>query len=518
MPRVNRFLSIFLTLTFLTASFFSTPVLARDPLQGGLNYETDVFKPAINSQDVNLQSTVYEIVLSIVASLNDATFCTVETDANGDPINGADTHCTQVTVNITQAPNGKYYASGGMIPQVTTLSSTFFARPAVSSTEYLADIGNKLNLGVQPVYAQGVGYAGLQSLVQIWQAFRNIAYLFATAGFLVLAFMVMLRIKAGQGVINAQSSITKFIFVILAVSFSYAIAGFVVDLIYVFSGLIIAAFISTGLITGSIAEVEGNLLNGGLITTAGRLVSLSGSAGNNIGNIAGQLFGSLTGVTTGAFAWLFSDGIGGIARLIISIAIIYSLFKLFIQLLFAYLQIILYTLMAPLMILPDILPGGNAFFTWLRNIFAHAMVFPATIFVMLLGVAIIGDPSGTIGSSAPNTNSLMLPFLSFTTDSLQQILGVAFVLILPKVNSMVKDFFKVSSFKYTSEIGAAVGVGMAGTRRAAGIVTGPVRGAARQVQVDTLGAVENTFGTSTRYAGRAVAGWAARRKKQLGGG
>ncbi len=449
MPRANHFLSIFLTITFLTASLLSAPVLARNPLQNIKDYDKEVFDPAIQSQDVNLQSTVYEVVLSIIAALNRSGLCFQEVDPSGG---GTGPCVTAPTQTLTNGITPQYVASG-IIPELTQISSSLVTNPAISSTQYLASLDHKLNLGIQPAYAQGIGYSSLSSLVTVWEGFRNIAYLFCTAGFLILAFMVMLRIKAGQGVINAQAAITKFIFVVLAITFSYAIAGFIIDLIYVFSGLIVALFISSNLYSGTLHQLQTQVFGGSLVQTMTTLIAYQGSAGTTVSKITEDIFKNLySGTGAGVLGGIFSWSVGSIATLIFSIMIIWSLIRLFIQLVLAYIQIILYTVLSPLIILPDILPGGNAFKSWLRNIFAHAMIFPATVFSIILGLALVENTSNGAGTSALGSANLVLPFLRLNTGTIGSLIGFAFILIVPKINDMVKNFFKVSSFQYTSEL------------------------------------------------------------------
>lgn len=474
-----------LILFILAFTSISTPTLARNPMQGIDDYKTQVFDPAIEAQDVNLQSTVYEIYLSLISSMLRGLICDATVDESGTTIQGLAECIGQdaedqiplpssgnLTTDAKYAP-GTYY--GGLIPNLMYTNTSFMSRPAISSTEYIAHVGDRLNL-TQPAYAQGLGFAGLSPVLRVWQAFRNVAYLLATLGFLILAFMVMFRIRAGsQAVITAQSAITKLIFVVIAITFSYAIAGFVVDLLFLFTNLIITLFISTGLIQQTPANVQGLLLSGNVFALYGGLTGITKSAGQSIAILTDQLFDVF--VAQGTLNWLsalFNFTTDQLSRLIIGIAILYSLFKLMVQLLFAYLQIILLTVLSPLMILPDILPGGNSFMTWLRNIFAHAMIFPATAFMFLVGTVIVGGSQsfGLQPAAAIDPNvGLKLPFLNFTGDALFPLIGVGFILITPKVNDMVRDAFKVSTMRYMSEIGSAVGVG-------AGMGTAPIRGVA----------------------------------------
>jgi len=229
----------------------------------------------------------------------------------------------------------------------------FLARPPVSSVDYLAHVGEKLHL-VSPAYAQagavGFGYEGLAPARKIWTAFRNIAYLIATIGFVILAFLVMFRIKvSAQTVIGAQQAIVKLIVVFLAVTFSYAIAGLIVDLLFLLSFVIIALFVSTGLTPGlNAGQLQTQLFSGNIFTQLGPLITGSGGVaqqgGEAINRIVQSLVANIFG-GLGAFgeyaANFFGETFDLIGIAIIGIAIIFALFKLLFQLLLTFLEILI---------------------------------------------------------------------------------------------------------------------------------------------------------------------------------
>src|SRR5690606_21928295 len=151
--------------------------------------------------------------------------------------------------------------------------------------------------------------------------------------------------------------------VIIAITFSYAIAGFIIDLIFLLSYIVIYLFYSTGLITTAVPAVADRLFGFNPFEAFSGLIGLSGPAGNTIDNMADGFFGQLNLEWLNAFD-VASSLLGFIGTIIVSIAIIYALFRLMVQLLFAYLEIIFLTVLSPIFILPDILPGGGAFTGW----------------------------------------------------------------------------------------------------------------------------------------------------------
>ena len=112
---------------------------------------------------------------------------------------------------------------------------------------YMADVGHTLGFVPQQVYAQGIGFTGMEPLLPIWKAFRNIAYLLMALIMIVLGFMIMFRKKIDpKTVVTAQNAIPRVIVTLILITFSYAIVGFMIDLMYVLLFFIIAVFKSTG--------------------------------------------------------------------------------------------------------------------------------------------------------------------------------------------------------------------------------------------------------------------------------
>jgi len=144
---------------------------------------------------------------------------------------------------------GEGYRPGGAIGGITNLIAAMYANPPASSVEYFADLGRNLGI-VKPAYAQGVGFEGLRPILPLWKAFRNIAYLFFTIIFVVIGFAIMFRVKLDpQTVISIQNAIPRIVVALILVTFSYAIAGLLIDLIYVIYFLFVSALEISGAVT-----------------------------------------------------------------------------------------------------------------------------------------------------------------------------------------------------------------------------------------------------------------------------
>ncbi|MBP9817810.1 hypothetical protein KBC75_03610, partial [Candidatus Shapirobacteria bacterium] len=141
------------------------------------------------------------------------------------------------------------YIPGGALGITANLTSALYS-PAmgVSGIQYIASIRDSF-LGI-PAYAQatGVGFAGLQPILPIWRGFRNFTYLLASVIFVLIGIMIMLRVKiSNQAVISIQSAVPQIITTLVLITFSYAIAGLVIDLMQFIQSFVIALlFNATG--------------------------------------------------------------------------------------------------------------------------------------------------------------------------------------------------------------------------------------------------------------------------------
>src|SRR5690606_25281628 len=89
----------------------------------------------------------------------------------------------------------------------------------------------------------GLGFSSLDPILDTWKAFRNVAYLFYVIMFLVIGFMIMFRQKiSSQAVVTAQQALPKIIISLIAVTFSYALAGLMIDAMYLIMYLIVGLF------------------------------------------------------------------------------------------------------------------------------------------------------------------------------------------------------------------------------------------------------------------------------------
>jgi hypothetical protein len=134
---------------------------------------------------------------------------------------------------------------GGAVAAVGSLITVLYT-PPMHTGDYVNYLSQ--NFGVsKPTYAApvnnpcsndpgGIGYCGLKqlNLIGAWSVFRNIVYLIFILVFVVIGIAIMLRVKIDpRTVMTIQNQIPKIIIGILMVTFSFAIAGFLIDIMYV---------------------------------------------------------------------------------------------------------------------------------------------------------------------------------------------------------------------------------------------------------------------------------------------
>jgi len=325
------------------------------------------------------------------------------------------------------------YGGGGVIRGTLGLISFLYLNPPASGVEYLADL--KRNFGiVQPAYAQqGYGFQSLSPILKIWKALRNIAYLCFVIVFIITGLAIMFRVKISpQAVITLESALPKIVVALIVVTFSYAIAGFLIDSVYLLIGISFGILNSTGFLSGDL--------------TAEKFFNLG------IGDLLWQYFTKgFYYLDTLSVSYLVSipvirdipiigTGIGrGLLDLILTLALAFAFFKLFFSLLTCYIQIIISIVAGPLTIAMSALPGqeGKNFTGWIKGLLSNILVFVGVIFLFLF--------SNVIKNATENsTNVLWSPPGMFGTNStmIGSLVAYGLLLLSPKIPEYIKALFE----------------------------------------------------------------------------
>jgi hypothetical protein len=316
--------------------------------------------------------------------------------------------------------------------------------PQATIGRYVADLMNSAGLNIaQPAYAQGLGFASLDPILDTWKVFRNVAYLFYVILFLVIGFMIMFRQKiSSQAVVTAQQALPNIIVSLIAVTFSYAIAGLLIDMMYVIMYLILGLFPNQtfGSENLSLRDVAMDkdifsvglylLTKGGTLTAAYDSVrDIVQAAFSQLGDTASNGLGIVSGIT---FAVVFA------------LATLFGIFKLFFELLKTYISIIIAIILSPLALMLGALPGNNAFRSWLRSLIANLAVFPGILIILALSFMLIGNaysgPQNADFFGGGYSGGFLPPYIpgAGSGNAISVMLGLGVILILPDLASSIK--------------------------------------------------------------------------------
>lgn len=411
----------------------------------------------LGSDQINLHPWTGIVGLDIVSGLS----CQI---GGWDPAKPDGSGCvvygTQGKLQVMKKP------SGGAVAFTGNLIAVMSASPPASGVQYLADLGQNLGI-IKPAYAQeGVGFRSLTPLLGIWKVFRNIAYFLFVLVFIGIGFAIMFRVKISpQAVVTIQSAIPRIVIALILVTFSYAIVGFMLDLMYVLVFLIFSLFREALLFNypGLNDAIKGLDSQGGLTLPLQVLFTL-----------ASYVFAVLPRLVI-----IFAPA--PILALIVLVIVLYTQIRILFSVLLAYVGIILSLFFGPLQIALGALPGNGSIGAWFRNLLANVAVLPTIwIMIMLAGFFLSYGPLPTPTDVGNDLNQWMNilrqlnPINAFTgggfnpvAGSIQgfwnilsfitmPLLGFGIFLLTPKAAQMVKDTLKVTPFKYGTAFGEAM--------------------------------------------------------------
>ncbi len=250
---------------------------------------------------------------------------------------------------------------------------------SLSGIGYVKNVVNKLR-PVSSVKAadNSFGYNKLAIVSDLWSISRNVAYFFFVLATIITAFMVMFKVKISpQAVVTLQQSIPKIIITIVLVTFSFAIAGFLVDLVYVAIGIFSQFFGSaTKLGMGNpkatfdflVGWFPDGFINFLIYSVFYIILTLIASF---LITMLALITSNVSSVIFGAILFIFF----AINIIILAVYIFIGLFNLFKALAHLYMDVIF----APIMIGIGALPSSHgAFAGWLKRTVGHLLVFPVT--------------------------------------------------------------------------------------------------------------------------------------------
>lgn len=396
---------------------------------------------------------------------------------------------------------------GGMFA-LANVTGSFFYRPA-SGVRYLSYVAQKINLPVANAQQAGFGFnTALSPVLTVWAAARDAAYALMILAVIILAFMIMFRTRISpQASVTVQYAIPRILIGLILITFSYAIAGFIIDLSYVVQGIIAALVYQSSLINkngwsivdtfNQMNAVGTGILSYGLLIIAWAFV---------IGGGAGIIVGAITG---GAGFVVFI-----IVAVIAIILFLIALFRTFWLMLRTYVMIIFHVIALPFAALGYVAaPGGNMFMSLLRSLIGNVSVFVTISVVVMFAHLIFWNMAGAQYSalstgvvtglfnpyrsqalnSFPTGGGGMPGFGEVDLTSIAIFIGLVILLMAPSVANNVKSL--IISGRPSRE-----GLGMVG----AGFIGGVAGFAGAQIRQGGLG-----------MAGVSMGNWGIR-QQQLG--
>ncbi len=348
------------------------------------------------------------------------------------------------------------------VAQVSNVIVAMYASPPADLALWIQDTGQTLGFLPKPVLAQGVGFSGLAPLLPIWKVFRNIAYLLLAVIMIVIGFMVMLRKKIDpKTVVTVQNALPRIVITLLLITFSYAIVGIMIDLMYVVILAAVALFKNSNLLpdpSGTWVKLAG-------ITTPEQLYSQGGVLqnvdaldfnpykllfGQNVNQLAGDIGMFLIG------GFLFIAGLlspctplcaipGGAIALamplvgfLISLAALFLIIRLFIFFLGAYIKILVSLIFGPVQILFEAIPGTNAFASWFNNLLTNILVFPIGSLMFMLSAVFIKFSDSQTAIWSPPFSSLF----GYNLTSISSWIAMGIMFAIPSVTNSIQDMLK----------------------------------------------------------------------------
>jgi len=415
---------------------------------------------------------------------------------------------------------------GGAAGFLTSYISTLYT-PAISSNDYFRYLSDNFGI-VHPAEAAtttgcstsfGYGFCGLTPILSLWTAIRDFAYAMLTILFIAIGIGVMLRFKVDpRTVMTLQNQIPRVIVAILLITFSYAIAGIMVDLMWTatYAGINFISGASNSTVDlcnpdvkqplANVAEqrlldepisfantifrgygpnATQDYCNNPSILGQSGLLTLSSDVSSTFGDLVQQLIQNLLGINInsgcgitnvggcvgGFFSWITEQ----IIKLIIVVALLIALFRLWFELIKAYVTFLIFVIMGPLWIVMGLVPGRPlGFEKWLRIVFANLAVFPLVAFLLVFARVIIDSaaaPTLVLGAATGAHGAVLAAAAKVTAQNVfypplvgnpnigafTTLMGFGAVMLTPTVPSLIKE-----QLKATGPGGKAAGAALLG--------------------------------------------------------
>lgn len=493
MCRTARFFAIFFFLfTFIT---FLLPFQIAHAQSAYTLPDTDASVPA------NLHTYTQNVLLEVFSAIG----CQI----GGIDLTNPKEPC--IGLNPQTGKLGYVQSQGGLIGMTSTMLAAMYTPPAHLNdyTRYLTS-----NFGLaKPTYAQGVGFQSISPLIEIWKVFRNIVYLLFVIIFVFIGFAIMLRFKIDpRTVMSIENQLPKLIIGLLLVTFSFAIAGFLIDVMWLLTFLVInilaplSRSLPTSTVNASLFQNPFGFYNNVMtVNGSGGFLGVAFGAGGSIQQIFQNMFSpsnssylglvpqhaspgcngfdpgcwikgaigsALSDILEPALGFVVSWILSVLGMLVILIATLVAMFRVWFTLLLSYIYILIDIVLGPFFIIFGAIPGSKiSFGAWVRDLLANLISFPTVIAVLLLGKIFMDsftNQSGTDHLFVPPLIGNPLPqdaagghfgISGGNGNPLGWLIGVAIILITPSIVNTMKELLKAPQNKLGATVFQNLGMG-----------------------------------------------------------
>lgn len=352
--------------------------------------------------------------------------------------------------------------------EIVSPLASILDRP-VSSVAYFQDIASRLHI-VPEAQAQGFGFGAANSVLELWKVSRDITYSLLIFVIVIMAFMIMFRIKLSpQVVITVQSALPKIVITLVLITFSYAIAGLLIDLMYVVIGLLAAILVNADISLQTWEQTFSQLTYG----DSAMMLLLKYLGLFIIGAIWAMFSTPWFFTLLPIIASILAIVIVIIMVIILAVRVTWMLVKNFVMILFN-------IIFSPFVILGGAI-GYGGFGGWVRTMVSLLAVYPvvgllfviAFMFIQAMGMTTLIGP-GVLENLMPfdiasnAIDSSWAPPLFVTDggdmDFIWLFASVAVIAMIPKVPEAIKGAMSGKGFGY----GSAIQEPIAGATRFAG--------------------------------------------------
>ncbi len=294
------------------------------------------------------------------------------------------------------------------------------------------------NILFQPVYAQ-TGADLLNPIVHIWEMVRDLAYALAAIILAIMGVMIMFRKKiSATAVMTVQQAIPHIVVALILITFSFPIAGLLVDVGRVAKQLI-DVHVGTTLATTLEVQMGVDDPMSPIQPFAALGVLEFGSFIDPTVNMVFNFLTLLPGLGS------LSQAFRAMLTLILTIIIFVISVYLFWTLVITFTKIILGTIFAPLAFLWGALPGQEDHTSrWFRGFMVNVLSFPVIYFLFNLAVYFAG--AGKFGQDIDMPTDLGWGgAIAHQTISVSGFIAMALFITASKVPKILEDAFEVTA-------------------------------------------------------------------------